>query len=275
MSDTALEHAHTALARARALMAEADGGTTTAADETVGEITTLLREALDGGVSGAGGDLGRHLVRTADGDPTVLREALGVLAAAAASGDHADTLSYARAVHLLPSDLTSEHYVRAASQLNVLLRTAPGVEAMVYTGYMLASGHGYAKNPGRARAMMQAAADAGSAEALFELYVYEATGFGGSHDDEAATTHLHQAAKLGYARAMANLAGAYATGNGMTRDEAKALTWYLRAADAGSVRAASTLANMYATGQGAPLSDDKSAHYARRAHELAHLPLNV
>ncbi len=266
MSDQTLGNAHTAWASARALMTEV--GTTE-------RTTALLREALAGGVAAAGSDLGRHLVRTADGDPTILREALSILSTAATQTGGEATLSYARAVHLLPTALTTAHYVPAASRLNELLRTAPGVEAMVFAGYMLAAGHGYATNPSRARAMMRAAADAGSADALFEMYVYDATGFSGPVDLEAATAHLHQAAKLNHPRAMANLAGAYATGRGIDRDDDKALTWYLRAAEAGSLRAATTLAQIYRTGQGAPLSETKSVRYAQRAHELANQPLSV
>lgn len=275
MSDQASGTAQTAWTNARALMSHMADGTTPAAGGTIEQVTTLLREAVVGGVAAASGDLGRHLVRTADGNAEVLREALSHLAAAAKKNGGDDTLSYARAVHLLPAELTSTHYVAAASRLNELLRTAPSVEAMVFTAYMLANGHGYAVNPGRARAMIQAAADAGSADALFELYVYDATGFNGSIDLETATSHLHQAAKLGSPRAMANLAGAYATGQGMARDDSKALTWYLRAAEAGSVRAAATLAQMYGTGQGVERNDAKSERYAERAHELALRPLEV
>ncbi len=275
MSDQALGTTHTALTQARALLAQAEDGTTSADSGTTEQVTALLREALAGGVTQAGGDLGRHLVRTAQGNHDVLREALSLLAAAAKNHGGEDTLSYARAVHLLPAKLTATHYVAAASRLNELLRTAPGVEAMVLTAYMLASGHGYAVNPGRARAMMQAAADAGSADAMFELYVYDATGFTGDADLESATRHLHQAAKLGSARAMTNLAGAYATGRGIGRDEVKAVTWYRRAAEAGSVRAATTLAHMYGTGQGVDVSHAKDARYAQRAHELASQPLTV
>lgn len=275
MSDSVLGQAHTAWMQARALMADESAGTTDAAGKNTAEITTLLRRALADGIPAAGGDLGRHLIRTANGQREVLAEALEVLAAAAKAGGHSDALSYARAVHFLPPDLTAEHYVRAASSLNDLLRTAPSVEAIVFTGYMLASGQGYAANPTRARAMMQAAADAGSADALFELYVYDATGLTGPANLNAAMTRLHQAAKLGHARAMANLAGAYATGTGISRDPSRALTWYLRAAEAGSVRAAATLARMYGTGQGVEQNEAKSARYARRAHELANRPLEV
>lgn len=274
MSDQALGNAHSAWAQARALMADERDGTSTAGAKIDAQITTLLREATTGGAA-AGGDLGRHLVRTADGDHGTFREALDLLAAAAKEHGGADTLSYARAVHHLPAEVTAGHVVPAASRLNELLRTNPGVEAMVYTGYMLASGRGYAANPGRARAMMQAAADAGSAAALFELYVYDATGFTGAVDTEAAISHLHQAAKLGNARAMANLAGAYATGRGLPRDASKALTWYLRAAEAGNVRAACRLSHMYGTGQGVDLNDAKSERYAQRAHTLARQPLEV
>lgn len=275
MSDQGSGTARTAWTNARALLEQAASGTVPAAPGTSGQVTTLLREAFAGGMTAAGGDLGRHLVRTADGDPDLLREALDALGAAAKDHGGEDTLSYARAVRALPADLTADHFVPAASRLNELLRTAPSVEAMVFTAYMLASGHGYAANPGRARAMMQAAADAGSPDALFELYVYDATGFNGAPDLESAIGHLHQAAKLGSPRAMANLAGAYATGHGMPRDDAKALTWYLRAADAGSVRAATTLAQMYGTGQGVERNEEKSERYAQRAHELALRPLTV
>lgn len=275
MSDQALGNAHTALTQARALLAQAEDGTTTANSGTTEQITALLREALAAGAKQAGGDLGRHLVRTAHGNHDTLREVLSLLAAAAKQNGGEDTLSYARAVHILPAELTATHYVAAASRLNELLRTAPGVEAMVFTAYMLANGHGYAVNPGRARAMMQAAADAGSADAMFELYVYDVTGFTGDADLESAISHLHQAAKLGSPRAMANLAGAYATGRGIGRDEVKAVTWYRRAAEAGSVRAATTLAHMYGTGQGVDVSHAKAARYAQRAHELASQPLTV
>lgn len=235
-------------------------------------IVALFNEAIDGGIATAGTDLGRYLVRVSDARTATLASALHALAKAATAGGHSDQLAFVRAVHVLPEAVAAPHHVAAAAILNTLLSSSPNVETMVLTARMLASGHGYAKNPARARDMMNAAANAGSADAHFEMYVYETTGFGGPADEVSATRHLRQAAKSGNARAMANLAGAYATGNGVPHNDAKALTWYERACEAGSVRAANTLSAMYASGQGVTADAPRRAYYARLAHHLSTQP---
>lgn len=257
--------AHMAWMRARAMMANA-----TPAEHD--EIVTNLTTAIEGGIPTAGTDLGRYLVRVSNADPAMLTDALDALLRAAQSGGHSDKLAYVRAVHVLPPALTNSHHSSAAGILNTLLAEAPDTEIMVLTGYMLARGHGYAVNPERARDMMTAAAEAGSAEAQFELSVYDATGFAGPVDAESSLAHLRASAANGYARAMTNLGAVYGSGSGVEKDAETALEWYTKAAEAGSARAANTLAHMYGTGEGTTADAARSAHFARLAHTLAGLP---
>ena len=76
---------------------------------------------------------------------------------------------------------------------------------------------------------------------------------------------LHAQANAGDANAQFNLARMYDTGRGVPQDDAQAMTWYRKAADQGDPDAQYNLGVMHDTGQGVP-QDYVEAH---KWHNLA------
>lgn len=93
------------------------------------------------------------------------------------------------------------------------------------------------------------AAQAGSADAMFELHVYYTQGLGVEPDAAEAARWLDAAVAAGHGRALYNLAAAHATGNGRPRNPQRALELYRAASDAGHGRAAATAAVMMLSGE--------------------------
>lgn len=89
-----------------------------------------------------------------------------------------------------------------------------------------------------------AAAQAGDADAMFELYILHAQGLGVAADAATSKAWLDRAAAADHPRALYNLAAALATGSHGELDLAKAATYYERAANRGNGRAAATLGVM-------------------------------
>jgi TPR repeat protein len=89
-----------------------------------------------------------------------------------------------------------------------------------------------------------AAADAGSADAMFELHILYAQGLGVAADPEVSWKWLERAAAVNHPRALYNVGAAHASGSRGAVDMKKAAEYYERAAGQGNGRAACTLAVM-------------------------------
>lgn len=111
------------------------------------------------------------------------------------------------------------------------------------------------------------AAEAGSADAMFELYAMWSQGLGCARDPATAVRFCHQAAEAGNTRAMANLGAFYAIGNGVPRDAGKSVHWYEKAARGGHGKAAATLGVMYGLGGDVPQSEEKARMFFALAEE--------
>ena len=79
----------------------------------------------------------------------------------------------------------------------------------------------------------RARAEAGDAEAQFNLGVMYAFGRGVTQDYAQAVSWFRKAADQGYAEAQYNLGFRYAIGQGVPQDDAEAVRWYRLAADQG------------------------------------------
>jgi len=95
-------------------------------------------------------------------------------------------------------------------------------------------------------------AEAGSADAQYNLGVMYAEGRGVPQDDKKAFDWYSKAADQGDVGAQYNLGQMYRTGRGVPRDDKKAVAWYIKAANQGFADAQSNLGAMYAQGMGAP-----------------------
>jgi TPR repeat protein len=101
-----------------------------------------------------------------------------------------------------------------------------------------------AKDYAKALPLLQEAADAGSAAAMYNLgWLYE-YGLGVAQDYDQARRWYQKAAEAGNADAMYGLGYMYEYGKGLTQDYAQARRWYQEAADAGNTEAKQALAQL-------------------------------
>jgi TPR repeat protein len=84
-------------------------------------------------------------------------------------------------------------------------------------------------------------------------------GRGVPQDYATAVTWYRHAAEAGYADAQYNLGVMYRKGQGVPKDYAEAIKWYRRAAEAGDADAQAVLGIAYAIGKGVP-QDYIAAH---------------
>jgi uncharacterized membrane-anchored protein len=109
------------------------------------------------------------------------------------------------------------------------------------------------------------AADAGNADAMFNIgYLYD-TGQGIAQDYQQAMTWYLKAASLGNIAAMNNIGVLYASGRGVIQDYTQAMTWYLKAADGGDTAAMFHIGLLYATGQGVSRNYEQALAWCRKA----------
>lgn len=98
------------------------------------------------------------------------------------------------------------------------------------------------------RATCQAEADAGDADASYQLALFD-LGLGGRWQPDAAVPRIRDAAARGVAEAQYWLAWQHEAGPLLPNDAALALGWYQRAANAGHRLAIARLAEAYASGE--------------------------
>jgi TPR repeat protein len=98
----------------------------------------------------------------------------------------------------------------------------------------------------------QQAADAGDAEAQFEMGVLHQDGRGVPQDFGKAVALYLKAAEQGHLGAQSNLGVLYVSGRGIPRDYGEALKWFTRAAEQGDVFAQNNLCRLYSFGEGVP-----------------------
>ncbi len=112
------------------------------------------------------------------------------------------------------------------------------------------------------------AAEAGNADAMFELYVLQATSQI-SDDSVGARQWLERAGEHGQPRALYNLGAAYATGDGYDRNPARAAECYRKAAEAGHAKAALALGVMHLLGDGVAADSQAAAELFELAEDAA------
>jgi len=93
-------------------------------------------------------------------------------------------------------------------------------------------------------------ADAGDAEAQFEMGVLNQYGRGVPQDFCKAVALYLKAAEQGHLGAQSNLGVLYVSGQGIPRDYGEALKWFTKAAEQGDVFAQNNLCRLYSFGEG-------------------------
>ena len=146
------------------------------------------------------------------------------------------TLAEKKGAYQLASDLVS--------------RSPNDGQATYFLALLTTHGFGVEPSPEAGFDLQRQAADLGSRDAMFELYIHYAQGIGTAVNEGQAYAACLRAAEAGHARAMYNLGAFHATGRGTAKDMTQAVAWYERAADAGNPSAMAGLAVIYATGDG-------------------------
>ena len=106
---------------------------------------------------------------------------------------------------------------------------------------------GTPSDPGEARALLEKAAAANSAEAQFQLGVMYAEGTGGPQDDAAARAMFEKAAAQGHAQALDWMGAFVLSGRGGSQDTAAAKAYYEKAAALGNEDAKAALERLKCT----------------------------
>lgn len=172
--------------------------------------------------------------RAIEDDDPALQAAMRAFAEAARCGDREALLQFAR----LTRSSTEPNRRRALGALEAVADPSAAEQyqrGLIYNWLSdLETSH---------RCHVEAAA-AGSADAMFELYVLYAQGLGVAADAATSQHWLDRAAAAEHPRALYNLGAAHASGSHGPVDLAKAASFYERAAARGNGRAAATLAVM-------------------------------
>jgi localization factor PodJL len=111
-------------------------------------------------------------------------------------------------------------------------------------------------------------ADAGAANAQYEMASRFADGRGVNRDMKVAAQLFEKAAAQGLAPAQYRLGSLYEKGLGVSRDAVQARIWYMRAAERGNARAMHNLAVLTAEGVDGKPDYNAAAQWFRRGAEL-------
>jgi TPR repeat protein len=115
------------------------------------------------------------------------------------------------------------------------------------------------------------AAEAGNADAMFELSVLYARGLGVRANADLSEAWLQRAAAANHPRALYNVGAAYASGAKGQPDYERAASYYERATYLGNGRAAATLAAMISAGE-IPGTADEASAWLTMAEDLGFFP---
>jgi TPR repeat protein len=147
---------------------------------------------------------------------------------------------------------------------------------LVVAWWLAAAQAGWAEPPGIEAALRQGKAadvlpelrrlaDAGDADAAFDLGLLNDIGQGVPQNFEEARRWYERAAAAGNPTAAFNVGVLYDAGRGVPEDRAEAARWYLRAAEKGFGRAEYNLGLMYLRGDGVPRDEPQARRYFQAA----------
>lgn len=138
-------------------------------------------------------------------------------------------------------------------------------DAQYDLGVLYASGRGVEKDETAAVRWFEKAAAQGLAPAQYNLGVLMERGRGVAPDPAMSFFWYRSAAEQGHARAQHNLATAYAAGRGTPRNYAEAARWFGKAAESGLVPSQVALAQLYEAGLGVPRDPEVARRWYQRA----------
>lgn len=148
---------------------------------------------------------------------------------------------------------------------------AGDAEAQFNLGICYHRGKGVGQNLEEAVRWFRQAAEQGAAVAQFNLGVCYQNGKGVEQNDEEAVRWFRQAAEQGAAEAQNNLGNCYYSGKGIGRNNAEAARWHRLAAEQGLAAAQYNLGNCYYFGEGVEENYEEAAKWYRQAAEQGHV----
>ena len=175
-----------------------------------------------------------------------------------------DQGAYALAMNAYWND---EDFTAAQKWAKQALKGDDPVGAVRYLlGLMAFHGRGTKKDAAKSHALHEQAAQAGDADAMFELFALASTGQGTKKDEPRAVVWLMEAAKRNHPRALYNLGAFHAMGTfGFAQDYEASARFYEAASECGHGRASATLGTMCLGGQGVKKSEKKAKEFFSRA----------
>jgi TPR repeat protein len=118
--------------------------------------------------------------------------------------------------------------------------------------------------------MLQAAAEAGNLDAMYELGRCLDYGEGVDQDQEAAVEWYRKAAAQGHDGAMYELARSLESGVGVDEDQEEAVEWFRKAAEAGNLDAMYELGRCLDYGEGVDQDQEAAVEWYRKAAAQGH-----
>jgi TPR repeat protein len=164
----------------------------------------------------------------------------------------------------------AQRYIDAgnyAEALPLLQRAADAdnATAMFILGGLYRQGQGVAQDYGKAREWYQKAAAAGNSVAMCNLGILYNNGDGVAQDYGKAREWFQKAATARNSVAMCNLGILYINGYGVAQDYRKAREWFQKAADAGDVLGMARLGFLYLNGYGVAQDYGKAREWSQKA----------
>lgn len=144
---------------------------------------------------------------------------------------------------------------------SLVLAASPDIQSELNKGLAFARAGDY----GAARAIWNALARHGNAEAQFRLGWLSEAGLGVARNDADAARWYVFAVRREHASALYNLAVMLTEGRGVPRDDTKAAQYFRQAAIQGHAKAQYNLGILYQTGRGVPRDPRRARFWLDRA----------
>jgi TPR repeat protein len=163
----------------------------------------------------------------------------------------------------------NKDYPRAFREWKVAAE-AGQAEAQFDLGVLFAQGLGVQRDLTEAARWYQKAADQGNAEAQFALGQMYSRGWGAPRDEIDALRWFQMASDPSSEGPPTEWA--LIEGYGIAKDERQAAYWYQKAAEQGHVEAEYNLGRLYATGEGVPRDQEQALRWIRAAASQGYAP---
>ncbi len=169
-----------------------------------------------------------------------------------------------------PTVISSKEMITSKDESKVFERWEKAAEAgdanaMFNLAVCYKNGDGVVQDESKAIEWCMKAADGGVVQAMRIVGLCYKNGIGVAQEDSKAFDWFQKAADGGDARAMFNVGLCYMNGDGVVKDESKSFEWLSRAADAGDLYAMSNVGRCYKKGTGVSKDESKAFEWYKKA----------